>query len=86
MHDRPQEGTEYRHGLTPPMRHVRSRLFKASDLPPPAAMKQLAASMHAISTVSHAAHWKHSGHNAQWLSLETFLLCDIEGACPRCDQ
>lgn len=44
----PQEGQEYRHGITPPMRNVRNRLFKPLDLPEPAVMRQLALELEQI--------------------------------------
>ena len=54
VHDKstvPAEGVEYRHGITPPMRDVRSRLFKSMDLPEPATMRRLANDLIAISGV-----------------------------------
>lgn len=47
----PQEGQEYRHGITPPMRNVRNRLFKPLDLPEPAVMRQLALELEQIAKV-----------------------------------
>ena len=48
-----QDGTDYKHGITPPMRDVRNRMFRPSDMPSPAAMKQLAINLLTVSGVSH---------------------------------